>query len=162
MSKRPLLTLQCGIHINHDYFDHIDGAMQAVAEKNKHQWEEDLYFAVKFAYQMLSNYYAKVTLITGMLPISVNILHSFWILQSFSKLVKWINIDLVDETLYTTQYHEALVKYVENECYAKHILLPVIILKAYWAIITSPAKYLLALVDHLLINISCPVMLINN
>jgi len=57
-------------------FDHMDGILRALAKK-KTQWKEDLYFAVKFARQKLSKYYAEVTPTMGMLLISAQILDPF-------------------------------------------------------------------------------------
>jgi len=57
-------------------FDQMDGVMQALARK-KTQWQDSLYFAVKFAQQKLSKYYTKVTPMTGMLLISAHILDPF-------------------------------------------------------------------------------------
>ena len=59
-----------------------------------------------------------------MLLISAQILDSFWKLQSLRKLDKGIDINPEDETTYTTQYYEAFLKYVVNECCAKHRQLP--------------------------------------
>jgi len=49
-------------------FYQMDGVMRALAKK-KTQWKQDLFFAMKLARQKLSNYYAEVTLWTGMLLI---------------------------------------------------------------------------------------------
>ena len=38
---------------------------------------------------------------------------------------KGMDINTQDETLYTTQYQEVFLKYVENEYYAKHRRVPV-------------------------------------
>jgi len=51
--------------VSNDMFDHLDGVMWAVANKRT-QWNEDQYFAVKFACQKLSKYYTEVTGTTGM------------------------------------------------------------------------------------------------
>jgi hypothetical protein len=51
--------------------------MQALAKK-KTQWKEDLYFAMKLAWQKLSKYYTEVTPTTGMLLISPHIHDPFW------------------------------------------------------------------------------------
>jgi len=114
MSKRHTVTLNHVITVYNDMFDHMDGVMRALAKK-KTQWMEDLFFAVKFARQKLSKYYAEVTPTTGMLLISAQILDPFWKLQSFRKWDKGMNINPEDETSYTTQYQEAFLKYVENE-----------------------------------------------
>jgi hypothetical protein len=84
-----------------------------------------LFFAVKLARQKLSKYYAEVTPTTGMLLISAHILDPFRKLRSFRKCDKGMDINPEDKTSYTTQYHEAFLKYVENEYYAKHRRVPV-------------------------------------
>jgi len=76
MSKRHTVTLHHVITVYNIMIDHGDGILQHLAEK-KTQWKEDLYFAVKFARQMLSKYYAEVTPKTGMLLISAQILDPF-------------------------------------------------------------------------------------
>jgi len=105
-------------------FDHMDGMMRALAKK-KIQWNEDLYFAVKFAQQKLSKYYTDVTPMTGMLLISAHNLDPLWNLRSFRNWDKGMDINPEDETSYTTQYQEAFLKYVENEYCAKYRCLPV-------------------------------------
>jgi hypothetical protein len=124
MSKRHTVTLHDGITVYNDMFDHMDGVMRALAKK-KTQWKEDLFFAVKLARQKLSKYYAEVTLTTGMLLISPNILDPFRKLRSFWKWDKAMDINPEDETSYTTQYKVAFLKYVENEYCAKHRRIPV-------------------------------------
>jgi hypothetical protein len=57
-------------------FDHVDGVMWALPKK-KTQWKEDLFFAVKLAWQNLSKFYAEVTPTTGMVLISAQILNPF-------------------------------------------------------------------------------------
>jgi hypothetical protein len=93
--------------------------------KKKTPWKEDLFFAVKLARQKLSKYYAEVTPTTGMLLISAHILDPFRKLRSFRKWDKGIDINPEDETSYTTQYQEAILKNVENEYCAKHRRVPV-------------------------------------
>jgi len=88
-------------------------------------WKEDLFFAVKLAWQRLSKYYTEVTPPTGMLLISSHILNPFRKLQSFSTWDKGMNINPEDETSYTTQYQDSFLKYVENEYCAKHRRVPV-------------------------------------
>jgi hypothetical protein len=105
-------------------FDHMDGVMQALAKK-KTPWKEDLFFAVKLAWQKLSKYYAEVTPTTGMRLSSAHILDPFRKLRSFRKWDKGMDINPEDETSYTTQYQEAFLKYVENEYCAKHRHVPV-------------------------------------
>jgi len=53
MSTRHTVTLHYMITVYNDMFDHMDGVMRALA-KNKTQWKEDLFFAVKLARQKLS------------------------------------------------------------------------------------------------------------
>ena len=114
MSKRHMVTLHHGITVYNDMFDHTDGVLRALAKKQT-QRKEDLYFAVTFARQKLSKYYADITQTAGMLLISAHILDTFGKLQSFRKWDKGMDINPEDETSYTTQYQEALLKYVENE-----------------------------------------------
>jgi len=125
MSKRHTVTLHNVITVYNDMFDHMDGVMQALAKK-KTQWKEDLFFAVKCARQKLSKYYTEVTPMTGMLIITARILDPLRKLQSFRKWDKGMDITPDDVTSYTTQYLEALLKYVENEYCTKHRRLPVI------------------------------------
>ena len=97
-----------------DIFDHIDGMIRALAEEMS-QWEEDLFFAVKLAWQKLSNYYAEVTPTTGMLLMSAHILDPFRKSRPYWMWGKGMDINHEDETFYTTQYQEACLKYVEKE-----------------------------------------------
>ena len=124
MSKWHTITLHHVITINNDMFDHMDGVMRTLAKK-KTQWKEDLYFVVKVAHQKLSKYYQQVTPTTGLLLISAQILDPFRTLQSFWKWEKALEINSEEEMSYTTQYQEALLKYVENEYCAKHLRLSV-------------------------------------
>jgi len=124
MSKRHTVTLHHVITLYNYMFAHMDGVMRALAKK-KTQWKEDLFFAVKLARQKLSKYYADMTPTTGMLLISAQILDLFRKFRSFRKWDKGMDINPEDETLYTTQYQEAFLKYVENEYCAKHRLVPV-------------------------------------
>jgi len=119
MSKRHTVTLHHAISVYNDMFDHMDGVMRALAKK-KTQWKEDLYFAVKFARQKLSKFYAEVTPTTGMLGISAHTLDSLRKLGSFKKWDKGMDINPEDETSDTTQHQEAFLKYVENEYCANH------------------------------------------
>ena len=61
-------------------FDHVDDVMRALAKK-KTQRKEDLFFAVKLAWQKLSKYYAEVTPMMGMLLIAAHILDLFHMLR---------------------------------------------------------------------------------
>jgi len=110
--------------VYNDMFDYIDGVMRALTKK-KPPWKEDLLFTVQLAQQKLCKYYTEVTPTTGMLLISAHILNPYWKLQSFRKWDKGMDINPEDETSNTTQYQEAFVKYVENECCAKHRRVPV-------------------------------------
>jgi hypothetical protein len=100
-------------------FDPMDGVMGALAKK-KRQLKEDLFFAVKCAWQKLSKYYTEVTPTTGMLLIPADMLNPFPMLRSFRKWDKGMDINPEDETSYTTQYQESFLKYVENEFCAKY------------------------------------------
>jgi hypothetical protein len=131
MLKRHTVTLHYVITVYNDMFDHMDGVMRALAKK-KTQWKEDLFFAVKFAWQKLSKYYTKVTPTTGMLLISAHILDPFRKLRSCRKWDQGMDNNPEDETSYTTQCQEAFQKYVENEYYAKHRRLPVTKLETIW------------------------------
>jgi len=140
MSKRHPITLHHVSTVYNDMFDHIDCVMWALA-KQKTQWKEDIYFAVKFARQKLSTYYVQVTPATGMPLISPHILVPFRKLQSFTKCDKEMEINPEDETLYTTQYRYGFLKYVENECCAKHIRFSVIKLKRILSKTLFPSAY---------------------
>jgi len=60
-----------------------------------------------------------------MLPISTLIHDSILKLLSFMKRGKGVDTNPQDKTSYTTQYHEATLKYLKNENRAKHRHLPV-------------------------------------
>jgi len=125
MSKRHTVSLHHNITAYNAMCGHRDGVRHTLT-KQKSQWKEDLYFAMKFAWQKLSKYYADVTPTTGMLLISSHILDPFQKMQSFMKWDKWMDIEPEDETFYTAQYQEAFPKYVENEYCAKRRCLPFI------------------------------------
>jgi len=101
MLKSHTVTLQHVITVYNDMFNHMDGVMRPLA-KEKTQWKEDLFFAMKLAWQKLSKYYAEVTPTTGMLVISVHILDLFRKLRSFRKWDMGMDINSEDETSYTT------------------------------------------------------------
>ena len=105
--------------VYNDIFDHMDGVLHTLAKK-KTQWMEDLFFAMRFARQMLCKYYAEVTPLTGMLHRSAHMLDSLWRLRSFRRRDNGMDINPEDETSYTTQYQEVILKHVENEYSAKH------------------------------------------
>jgi len=70
---------------------------------------------MKVARQKLPKYYAEVTPMTGLLPTSAHILDPFWKLRSLRKWDKAMDMIPVDETSYTAQFREALMKYEEKE-----------------------------------------------
>jgi hypothetical protein len=84
MLKRHTVTLHHVVTVYNDMFDHMDGAMRALAKK-KTTWKEDLFFAVRLARKKLSKYYAEVTPTTSMLLISAHIVDPFRMLRSFRK-----------------------------------------------------------------------------
>jgi len=124
MSTRHTVQLHHVITLYNDMFGHMDGVMRALAKK-KTPWKEDLFFAVKLARQKLPKYSAEVTPTTGMLLISAHILDLFRKLWSFRKWNKGMDINVEDETSYTTQYQEGFLKYVENEYCTKHRHVPI-------------------------------------
>ena len=69
-SLHPIIT------VYNNMFNHIDGIMQAVT-KEKTQWKEDLYFAVKFSRQKVSIYYSEVSSMTARHLISAHMLEPF-------------------------------------------------------------------------------------
>jgi len=104
-------------------FDYMDNVMWALAKK-KTQWKQDLFFTVKLARQKLAKYFAKVTPMMGMLLISAHILDPFRKLRLFRQWDKGMDTNPEDETSYTTQYKEAILKHMENEYCAKHRHVP--------------------------------------
>jgi hypothetical protein len=119
MLKRYTVTLHHIITVYNDIFDHMNAMMLALTKKNT-QWKEELFFTVKLARQKLAKHYAEVTPTMGILLISPHILNSFQKLRLFRKWDMGMDINLEDETSYTTQYLVAFLKYVENEYCAKH------------------------------------------
>jgi len=109
LSKSHTVTLHHIITVHNDMFDHMNGVMGAVAE-DKTQWQEDLYFAAKLAWQKLSKYYAEVTPTMDMLLISPDIPYPFRNLRLTGKRAKGINMNPVHVTFCTTQYPEAFLK----------------------------------------------------
>jgi len=85
----------------------------------------NMFFTVKLARQNLSKYYAEVTPLTGMLVVSAHILDPFRKLRSFRTSDEGMDINLDNETSYTTHYQEAFLKDVVNEYSAKHQCVPV-------------------------------------
>jgi len=125
MTKKQRVTLG---HITATYstmFDHVDCGMQALPTK-KTQWQENLYFTMKFAQQILSKYNTEVTSISGMHLISAHILDPFLKFWSFWMWDKRMNIHSEDETSYTIEYQEAFLKNGENEYCTKHQRMSVI------------------------------------
>jgi len=125
MSRRYTVTLGHGITVYNDMFDHMDHIMRDIAKK-KTPWKEGLYFAVKLGRQKVSKYFTEVTSTTGMLIISTLMLDRFRKVQLFRNWDKGTDIHPADGTLYTAQYNEVFLKYVENEYWAKHRCLLVI------------------------------------
>jgi len=119
MSTRHMVPLHHVITVNNDMFNHMDAVLRALGKK-KTRWKEDIYFAVKFVRQELSNYHAEVAPTTGTLLVSAHILDPFRMLRSCRKWDKGMDINPQVETSYTTQYQEAFLKYVENKYCAKH------------------------------------------
>jgi len=105
--------------VYNDMFYHMDCMMRPLPEK-KTQLKEDLFCAVKLARQNLSEYYAAATRLTGLHLVLVHVLALFWKLQSFSEWNMGMEINPQNETSYSTQSQETILKYVENECCAKH------------------------------------------
>jgi len=53
MPKWHTVTLHHVITVYNDIFNHMEGVLQALAKKNT-EWKEDLFFALKFAWQKMS------------------------------------------------------------------------------------------------------------
>jgi hypothetical protein len=119
MSKRYSVTMHHVITLYNNMFDYMHGMMRTLAQHNS-QWNEDLFFAVKLARQKLSKYYLEVTPKTYMVRIYPQILNPFLKLRSCTMWDKGMDINPEDETSYSTQYPEAILKYVQNEYCAKH------------------------------------------
>jgi len=118
MSKWHSVTMHQVIIVYNDMFNNMDGVMQALAKK-KTQSTEELFFAMNLAWPKLSKYSDELNSTKRILQISAHILDPFWMLVSSSKLDKRMNINPEDETSYTTQYREAILKNVKNEYCAK-------------------------------------------
>jgi len=82
-----------------------------------------------------------------MLVISAHILDSIWKLRSYRKWDKEMDITTDYDTSYTTQFQETFVNYVENKCWDKHLRMAIIILTMFQVLISSPAQYLLDLIN---------------
>jgi len=114
ISKRHTIPLHRVIQVYNDKFDYVDGVMRALAKK-KTKLKKNLYFTMQVACQKLSKYYAEVTLMTVLHPITVHILDP---LRKWRSFRMWdIAIDMIpeEETSHTTQYREAFLYYMENE-----------------------------------------------
>jgi hypothetical protein len=120
MSKRHIDTLQHGITVYNDMFDHIDAVLRAFAKK-KTQWKEDLFFAVKLGRLKLSKSHVEVAPMMGMLLMSAHIFDPFQKLKSFRMCDKGMDINPEEETSYTKQHEEAFQKDVENNHWAEHL-----------------------------------------
>jgi hypothetical protein len=160
MSKSHTFTLHHAITVYNDMSDHMDGVTLVFAKKMT-QLKEDLNFAVKFGRQSLSKYYSEVTPITSLHLISVHIIDPFRTLQLFRKWDNGMDINLDDETLYTIQYQELFLIYVENIYCAKHQGLFVNKPKRVACNDLSPPQWLLDLVNLGLIRMICPAMVMN-
>jgi len=84
MSKQHTGTRYHIIPVYNNLYDHMEGIMRASAKKLT-QLKYDLYSAMMFARQKLSQYYAGVTPTTGILLISPHILHRLRKLWSFRR-----------------------------------------------------------------------------
>jgi len=113
MSKRHTVTLHQLIPVYNDVLNRTNGLMWPFAIMET-QWENDLFFAVKLAWQALSKYDDEVTPKTGMVLSSAHILDPYWKLQSFRKWDNGMHINPEDETSYIPQCREAFPKYKEN------------------------------------------------
>jgi hypothetical protein len=100
-----------------------------------------------------------VTPTIGMVPIVANILDPFWNLWSFRKWDKGMDINPEEETSYTTQYQEAILKYVQNTYCAKHRRVAVNRLKAHWAAISCPLQHRQDPLNDPLICMICAAMM---
>jgi len=63
---------------------------------------------------------------TGVLVISVHILDSFQKSEKYGRWDKGMDINPKDEALYSTQYQEILLMFLENEYCTKHTHVPVL------------------------------------
>ena len=70
-----------------------------------------------------------------------------------------MDINLKDDTSYTTQWKEVFLKYVENEQCAKHRCVPVNKPENMPAAISSPPQWLQDPINHCLIHMTCPALL---
>jgi len=123
ISQRHKVMLHHVITLYNDMLDPMDGVMWALAKKNT-PWKADLYFAVMLVQQKLSQWYAEVTPMTGMILYSTHIpypCHKMW---SFWMLDKGIDKNPEAKTSYTIQYQEQFAQYMENEYCPKHWRVP--------------------------------------
>ena len=103
----------------------MDSDMRTQANK-KTQWTEGLVFAIMLSWLRLSKCYAPATPMTGVLVISVHILDSFQKSEKYGRWDKGMDINPKDEALYSTQYQEILLMFLENEYCTKHTHVPVL------------------------------------
>jgi hypothetical protein len=119
MSKWHKGTLYYDTTIYNSMLHDMDRVMRLLA-KNMTQWKEDIYSAVKVAWQKLSKLYAEVTTTPGVLLIATLILDSSWLLWLLRKRNNAMDINPEDKTSLSIQYQEAFLKYVENKYCVKH------------------------------------------
>ena len=81
--KKLSVALHHIITVYNDMFNHLDGIMCALGNK-KTPWNEVLFFAMNFGWQMLCKYYAEVTPMTGKHLFSAHILDSSQKLLAFT------------------------------------------------------------------------------
>jgi len=112
--KTQSVTVHHVITVNDDMFDHLDSLMRALAKKMT-QWQEDLCFTVKVAWQKLSKYNAELTPLTSMLVITADILNPVRKLRSYRQWDMGMDLNSENKTSNIAQCQEALLTYVENE-----------------------------------------------
>jgi len=125
MLKGPKAKLHHITIVYNDRFDHLNGVKRAVAKKLT-PWKEDLHITVRLVQQKLIKYYANTTPMTAMLLILTHLLDPSCKLRSFNQCDDGMNINLDHKTSYDTQYQQASLVYVVNNCCAKHRCVPVI------------------------------------
>lgn len=158
MSKRCKMNLHHVITVYNDMFNYIDSVMPALARKNT-QWKKATYFMVNFARQKLSKYYTEVTPMTSMLLMSAHILdpvQRYNNLGSGTKQCIFI-LRMKLPTLPNTRRHFCsiwIIKTVPNldEC-------PSLNPKMFRDAISSSLQRLLHLLNCLLTNMNCTVMM---
>jgi len=93
--------------------------------RRKTQRKQDLFFSVKLTQQRLPKYSVEATPTSTMLLLSTYIRDLFRKLRLSRRWATGMGINPKHETSYTTQYHDAIQKYVENECCTKNWYGPV-------------------------------------